>query len=145
VSIRELVEIEDKNKERHYRQEYNLKNFEHRISHQRKKRREHIDSWESYFKDKTECEVCGRSIKFNSGNRMTSIHFDHRHGGIAIIKGSPRNWLQHNKRTSENEEIWKSCDFGVLCNGCNRMLPTKNRKQWLEKYNNNINNYIGNI
>ena len=95
--------------------------------------KENINSWRIFFFDLTFCEVCGKKITFNSGTRNTTIHFDHRHEGMAIIKGSPSAWLMKNKRTPENETIWTSCDFGTLCINCNSSLPTKNRLEWVEK------------
>ena len=130
---------EQVDRRRDYKQVYYVKNYEKIRTYSRKKRWEHLDSWESYFKDKTVCEICGRSVEFNSGKSATSIHFDHRHGGIAVIKGSPRNWLVHYKRTPENQKIWELCDFGILCTKCNLSIPTKNRKQWLEKVKKYIN------
>ena len=35
-------------------------------------------------------------------------------------------------------QIWDDCDFGILCNRCNLLLPTKDRKEWLK----NVTRYI---
>jgi len=115
-----------------------VKNKEDTVKFKKEQSKECLDSWESYFKDKTVCEICGKEIKLSSGNRMKSIAFDHRHSGTAAIKSSPTSWLQNNKKNPENQKIWESCDFGILCNRCNSSIPTKNRKQWLEK----LENYI---
>lgn len=132
-------------KEQEQRETYKLKNYEKIILHKRNKRWEYLDSWEPYFKHMTTCEICGKSVEFNSGDRITSIHFDHRNGGTEVIKGSPRNWLVHNKRTPENERVWESCNFGVLCSRCNRYLPTKDRLEWFKNFSfERLNSYINN-
>jgi len=84
------------------------------------------------------CQICGASVSYNSGSALTSIHFDHRNNGNAVIKGNPSHWLAGNNRTPESENVFKSCNFGILCLKCNRMLPTKNRREYVE----NLLNYI---
>ena len=91
-----------------------------------------LASWEGVIPKETFCEVCGKPIIFNSGDTRTSIHFDHRHGGEPI-QGSPAVWLRQKLHTPEREKIWKECDFGMLCERCNRCLPTENRRLWLTK------------
>lgn len=91
-----------------------------------------MKSWEGFIPKETICQVCGKAIYFNNRNHNTSIHFDHRRGNEAIT-GSPARWLRDRKRTPESEAIWKSCDFGMLCQGCNRSLPTNNRQEFLLK------------
>lgn len=90
-----------------------------------------LESWGGFIPSETTCQVCGKSIYFNKKNLKLSIHFDHKCGGDEVIKGSPYDWLRSHPRTPENEKIWNSCDFGMLCNKCNLKLPTKNRKQFL--------------
>lgn len=92
--------------------------------------RKNLSGWEGFLPKETTCQVCGKSIFFNSQNHNTSIHFDHRRGNEPI-KGSPVLFLRNHKRTPEREAIWKSCDFGMLCQECNRMLPTEGRKEFL--------------
>lgn len=91
-----------------------------------------IDSWRGFIPVKTHCAICNETIWYNSGDRKKSIHFDHKNTNKAI-KRAPYIWLRNNKRTTENEKIWMSCDFGMLCWKCNRKLPTKNRKKWVKK------------
>ncbi len=91
-----------------------------------------LGTWEGFILKITNCECCGKEIHFNNRNHNTAIHFDHRRGN-EVIEGSPAIWLREHKRNSEREKIWKSCDFGMLCQECNRMSPTKNRKEFLIK------------
>lgn len=92
-----------------------------------------LASWETIIPSRTTCGVCGKIIYFNRGNPRNAIHFDHRHGGKEAIKGSPARFLRDRKRTPEAEKIWLSCDFGMLCEKCNRSLPTENRIDFLIK------------
>jgi hypothetical protein len=102
------------------------------VSESRKKNaKKNINSWRGFIPDKTECECCGKALFFCSGERNTSIHFDHRHGGSEVIK-NPIPWLFKHYCNEKNRLIWESCDFGMLCNVCNFRLPTKNRQQFLE-------------
>jgi hypothetical protein len=94
--------------------------------------------WEGIIPVQTQCQVCGKDIFFNRGNKVNGIYFDHRNGGIEQIKGSPNNWLRSHPRNPVNEAIWKSCDFGYLCLCCNRSLPTVNRKLYVD----NVFNYF---
>jgi hypothetical protein len=86
-----------------------------------------IKAWAKYIPMKSTCQICGKIIFFNCGIRKDSIHFDHRHGGKEFIKNSPTNWLRANRCNDKNKLIWDSCDFGILCGNCNKILPTRNR------------------
>lgn len=89
-------------------------------------------TWNNYFPEKTICGVCGKKIFFKADLIKNTIHFDHRIENCIIAK-KPDTWLRTHKRTPENEKIWESCNFGILCHWCNLYLPTKNRKEWLAK------------
>jgi len=112
-----------------------------------KRTKEILKEWELYFISKygeLVCEICGRKLRFyNPGmkyDKKETVHFDHRNGGKEIIKGSPKVWLRSHNPTKENIELWQSCGFGLLCDLCNRMLPTKDREQWiLQAYNYALN------
>ena len=95
-------------------------------------------SWEGCIPKITQCQMCGRDIFFNNNNLKDAINFDHRYGGTESIKGSPTSWLRFHKRTPENEAIWKSCDFGMICHRCNIILPTMDRQLYLV----NVTKYI---
>jgi len=103
-------------------------------------RRQNLDEWRSLFPAIMKCEICGKKIIFNSGNKWKSVHWDHRHGGTVKIKRSPTSWLASHKRDKKNEAIWKSCDFGMLCRRCNSWLPTKNREEFIKDVLRYINN-----
>jgi hypothetical protein len=89
-----------------------------------------LDLWKQFIPAITNCQVCGMEIVFGSGDHGKSIHFDHRHGGIELIK-HPMNWLKGRKPTKEYLKLWTSCDFGMLCRGCNTYLPTKDRRKFM--------------
>lgn len=95
-------------------------------------------SWTNHITKETNCEVCGTEIIFNSRNTNTSIHFDHK-TEKCLISISPMSWLLKHRFNEENKRIWDSCDFGLLCGKCNRGIPTKNRKEWLNKITMYIN------
>lgn len=86
------------------------------------------------------CSICGKKLKFFSGSVAASVHFDHRNNGLPI-KYSPTIWLRCNPCTPKNIKIWESCRFGVLCNRCNIILPTKNRSRWLQKVIHYVNEH----
>jgi hypothetical protein len=92
-----------------------------------------LSSWVGIIPKLTNCEACGRVITFNSGSLKTSIFFDHRHEGREAIKNGPVQWLRKHMATPENVLIWKSCDFGMLCNQCNLVLPTIGRIEFITK------------
>ena len=101
-----------------------------------------LATWIGFIPEITQCQCCGKDIFFCSGNKMKSIHFDHRHGSVDDLnKRSPNSWLRNHKRTPENEVIWKKQDFGMICHSCNISLPTENRVRFLR----NAVRYVGGI
>lgn len=115
----------------HYKK-YRNKNKKKRSLYWKERYSRFLLPWEGFIPEKTKCEICGKDICFNQRNSQDAIRFDHKKENI-VIKGKPSNWLCQNKRTVENEKIWKSCDFGMLCNKCNLILPVKNRKRFVKK------------
>jgi hypothetical protein len=99
---------------------------------------DNLSVWKDFVFTKDRCEICGKkvyyNVKKNNGKTVGSVNFDHRKEECAIM-GNPMNWLikNYNRRNLEKEMIWKSCNFGILCTRCNRFLPTKNRKDFIEK------------
>jgi hypothetical protein len=91
----------------------------------------YLEAWKKVIPPFTFCQCCGIPVMFGGGDAKTSIHFDHRHGGIELIK-APTTWLGSHPCTAENRKIWLSCDFGILCRGCNSFLPTKGREEFLD-------------
>ena len=78
------------------------------------------------------CQICARPLILFSGNRRTSVCFDHRKEKTNIHM-QPCGWLRSRSSTKKNIKIFKREEFGILCVGCNTMIPTKNRKRWLNK------------
>ena len=104
---------------------------------QRDRRQRLRNLWLKYFSskygDEINCQACNISLTWFGDNQV----FDHRHGGNEVIS-SPAHWLSIHMPTKENILIWESCDFGILCNKCNRCIPTIDRINWLE----NVTRYI---
>ena len=98
-----------------------------------KKYKETLASWYGIIPQKTKCQICKKDIFFGKRNGKQAIHFDHRNGGSEQIIETPTSWLYRNKRTLEKEDIWKLCNFGMLCKACNSFLPTKNRNKFLKR------------
>jgi hypothetical protein len=102
-----------------------------------RKQKGNLKSWEGYIPKETNCEICGITIYFNKPELKKAIHFDHKSPDVAI-KTRPTFWLRSNPKTPENQAIWESCDFGMLCRNCNTYLPTKNRRQFII----NVSKYV---
>lgn len=115
------------------KKEYAKNNREKLVKIVRDNRLKYRSSWKDVIPSELDCPICGRRIFFNSGDWKRSINFDHRHDGSEPIKGLPSAWLSRRTCNEENIKIWNSCDFGMLCVKCNRILPTKNRKEWFFK------------
>lgn len=96
-----------------------------------------LKSWEGYIPKETKCQICSKKIYFNQSNNKEAIHFDHKNEN-ALIEKNPTSWLYQHPRNPENQKIWESCKFGMLCKGCNNFLPTKNRKKFIV----NVTKYI---
>jgi hypothetical protein len=81
------------------------------------------------------CQCCNKKLNWpgEGDDKSTSVHFDHRHGGIESIKTAPTKWFRSRRPTEENIKIFDDCDFGLLCTDCNRCLPTQDRGEWLHK------------
>lgn len=85
------------------------------------------------------CQSCGKALVFpqcgNGNNYSQSIYFDHKSNQVNI-KGSPTRWLKSHTQSSKNIEIFKSCEFGILCKDCNTRLgsPNNRKKRLLRDY-----------
>lgn len=103
---------------------------------QRKRRKELQLRWRDYFESAYGefpcCQVCSKSLEWFSDKQSKRAIFDHRHGGTEPIKESPTRWLVQHQPNEENVATWQQCDFGILCDRCNRFLPTENRAEWFE-------------
>ena len=78
------------------------------------------------------CEICGKNLEMFSGIKNGSVYFDHRRESIKI-KTQPSCWMRDHSPTDKNIIIFAKERFGILCNPCNTRIPTKNRKDWVEK------------
>lgn len=97
-----------------------------------KRFQQYLESWIGFIPRETNCQCCGKLIFFASQIKKNAIHFDHRNGKAKDIL-SPTGWLKRNKRNSQNELLWKSFDFGMLCRECNLFLPTNNRIEFIKR------------
>ena len=88
--------------------------------------------WLSYLPKNPKCEICNKRLYYSSKDINKRVYFDHKKENLPIqIK--PSIWLIRHYPTTENILIWQSCNFGILCNSCNILLPLKHRGQWLKK------------
>ena len=92
----------------------------------------YLKRWTEYLPKNPTCEICGKKLFYFSGDNKKSVCFDHKNGKLPI-KENPSSWTRQREPTHENIGIWNKCNFGVLCNQCNRRLPTKNREEWIKK------------
>lgn len=112
--------------------------FSPRETAYRKLRREELfGNWLKILPLNPQCEICRKNLEYASGKIGTNVIFDHKTSDI-FIRTAPTSWLSTHKPSKENIEIWKSCDFGILCSRCNLSLPTKKRKEWFYR----IKDYI---
>jgi len=88
-------------------------------------------TWLPYLKSNPRCEICGKQLNYFSRSN-NGVYFDHKKLSEKI-KTTPVSWLQTHPYTLENMKIWRTCNFGILCNHCNRTLPSKDREKWLRK------------
>ncbi len=111
---------------------YNRRSPCKKCYNERIKQRSHrlLRAWIKYLPENPTCGVCGRVLKYFSGEVVKSAHFDHKNNGLAI-KGKPSHWLRENKPIEGNIKIFRSCDFGILCYRCNRFIPTEGREKLL--------------
>ncbi len=121
-----------------YKIKWNSNNSKYLKEYRLSRQKTNIDTWRTLIPNKTKCQVCGKEIILASGNREVSIHFDHRNGGVEKIKKDPTTFLYTHPMTPENKLLWQSCDFGMLCRGCNKKIPTQNRDLWLK----NVTHYV---
>lgn len=90
-----------------------------------------LNNWVGFIPKETNCQICNKKLYFNTDNKNISIHFDHKNDNVPI-KTTPTYWLLTHPRNKTNEEIWKSCNFGILCGSCNLRLPTKDREKFIK-------------
>jgi len=80
------------------------------------------------------CQCCGVKLKwYLSGDGSDAVHFDHRVGDEPINK--PANFIKTTTPTDEKIALFESCDFGMVCRRCNKLLgPPEGRKErWIQQ------------
>ena len=90
--------------------------------------------WLNYLNHKNpspKCEVCGKELKYFDGK--DGIHFDHRENGNESIQHHPSSWMGRHPLNKNNIEKFESCNFGILCIRCNRILPTIGRQSFMRR------------
>lgn len=90
-------------------------------------------NWLEYLQSKNPnpiCEVCGKKLEYFNGKN--GIHFDHKTGN-ENIQHHPSSWMGRHPLNKKNIEMFESCNFGILCSQCNCVLPTKDRKFFMER------------
>lgn len=119
-----------------YKRNQTDKRRDNKRKYQSVRRKELQMLWLDYFTlkygDKPKCNVCHISLAWFDSYQYKTVIFDHRLNGSEFISGSPKHWLSANKPTNDNIQKWEECNFGILCDRCNRFLPTKNRLKWLQ-------------
>jgi hypothetical protein len=99
---------------------------EERNAYDMSKRLEYRAEWLKWFEQEygqfPTCRICERRLIWDAVKCDDRICFDHRRGHEIVTK-SPRTWIQNKPCTEDNKKIFLSCDFGILCNRCNLMLP----------------------
>ncbi len=89
--------------------------------------------WKLYFNKinpEPKCEICQKDLQYFSGKNFTSVNFDHRKETKIIV--NPCQWLTSHHPIKKYIKIWEDSDFGILCLICNKMLPTKDRLEWIK-------------
>jgi hypothetical protein len=92
------------------------------------------NNWLEYLLSKNpspKCEVCGKELKYFDGK--DGIHFDHRENGNESIQHHPSSWMGRHPLNKNNIEKFESCNFGILCIRCNRILPTIGRQSFMRR------------
>lgn len=134
-STRGVILMKFLSQEKLYRREYLKRNREKANRWAKKTRERFRREWANFFQsiygDPT-CQLCGYPLTYIGSTQIDGIHWDHRNGGRATIKCTSR-FIRSHACNSENQRLWLSCDFGMLCWKCNRILPTDltARKQFI--------------
>jgi hypothetical protein len=125
-------------READYKRAYYQRNVERVKARSRRFMDARMSDWRDYLQSrygKPSCQLCDKQLMWFglTPDKSSTVHFDHRHDGIEPIACQPTKWMRTRHCTPENQAIFEKCDFGILCDACNRMLPTRNRSQWLAK------------
>ena len=66
------------------------------------------------------CEVCNTRLKYFSGDKATSVTFDHTRDPEVYV--SPSDFIRSNSPTPDKIAIWRDQNLGIVCHKCNVML-----------------------
>jgi len=81
-----------------------------------------------------QCMICNKKLKYYSRNVKERVTFDHTKKCFIVKNPSVRNWLCRHAPNEKNYNIFKSCNFGILCLQCNILAGSyENRSEWLNK------------
>ena len=123
-----------------YLKQYRQNNKERTRNWTYKYRKHNLNYWLNYFESiygkNPKCQICGISLAWNdTGKKIKEevVHFDHKTLPINEQPKKPSSWFRQHKFNEKNKDIWESCNFGILCNRCNSLIPTNNRLDWLNK------------
>lgn len=93
--------------------------------------------WNRYLQNKygdPSCQLCLKKLRWPyEADKPNVVCLDYRMNGVEVIKCSPSKWIHARHCTPENVLIFESCNFGLLCNRCNRLLPTYGRSEWARR------------
>lgn len=99
--------------------------------------------WHKWLKETygypVKCSLCEIKLYFGNKDKRKVPHFDHRRGKLEAIKYNPSSIFKL-KMTKERQELFKSCQFGILCDECNKGLtPDLQKRKLIAR---NLINYI---
>lgn len=116
--------------------EHYFKNRRRLIKQSIERQKRNKKAWSEFFDEEygtnPRCQINGEQLSWFGKDGNNTVRWDHRNGKSAIPY-PPANFLAVRPCTPKNQEIWRSCDFGILCNVCNQFLPTEDREQWMKK------------
>ncbi len=121
-----------------------------------KKNKDHIDevsreyatktksAWYEWLREEygypVKCSLCEKNLYFDHKDKQLAPHFDHRNGEIELLKLKSPSGLFRWKINEEKKKLFKSCNFGILCDNCNKLLPSDvNKRKVIAK---NLINYV---
>jgi len=109
--------------QRKYKQRHPETVKEKHIKHKQDYRKQWLSYLRLKYSDNPHCAICNIEVFWEHPKHRSRACLDHRRGN-EIIKKSPRTWIQNKPCNETNIKIFESCDFGLLCNQCNLLLPS---------------------
>ncbi len=98
--------------------------------------RGYTDSWLHYkinlYGENPQCMICEKTLEYVNGKTNNRVSFDHTKD--FFVRSGISGWLRARPPNKENYNTFKKCNFGILCNQCNRLVGNpKDRGEWLKK------------